>query len=727
MNSTVARIIICLLIFFGNEMLYAQGKKLSQQQENTVAEYKNRINQYQKSNNKVEAAEYLNKLAYIYWESEHYIEAIDFFTQSLEINKALDNKNALKSIYNSLGMIYSDLGKYDKALDVLNENLKLCRKLRQKTDIVSALVNLSIVYENLKRYNDAISSLDEALKIAQEENNIKLMRRCYSALAENYEHLGKNDKSMEYTNLYISLDKVLQKEENNLKDQKINQIQSYTNHIETALTTKGKMLEETEASLKEVQQLVREKQMENDLLQKDKLIQSLEIRQQKAQLKFERQLLETQNELQAEQEKKSRFKSTVIQFLIGGLCIISALALIIYTLYRKLQEKEKRLLESEEKFRKLFEDSEDVLLLFDNLKIIDCNHACWKFLGFSTKEQLINTGLEALLPPEQPDQSNSYQKATTMLDKAYQVGYARHELIIKKIDNSLAYVDVSHTAIKIVGKKVLYSIWRDIDKQKKAENELNRYKQHLEELVKNRTADLEKAKIKAEESDKLKSVFLSNMSHEIKTPLNAIIGISKMMLKNHSESLAPEQKESIKVIHDAGNRLFRLLDDILEYSEILAGNTVLTMINIHTEALKQQINQIATDAIGDKPIQFSISVAREFPETFNSDSVKLIQILTNLIDNAAKFTDTGSIHLSVSKDTDKAIFLVSDTGQGINKTDIPKLFQGFKQLDDSASRKYSGTGLGLAICKEFIDLLGGSISIESEPNKGTCVHFGIPI
>jgi two-component system, sensor histidine kinase and response regulator len=593
-----SKFLIYLFFFLCSEALFAQGKKLSSQQEYNIQNYKLLVNKHEKLNNKVEVAEYLNKIAYIYWESEHHTEALEYFTQSMEINKTLNNKNALKSIYNSLGMIYSDLGQYDMALNMFSENLKICRKLKQNTDIISGLINLSVAYEDLKKNKEAITCLDEALKIAQEENNIKLMRRCYSALAENYENLGNGDKSMEYINLYLSLDKILQKEENELKDQKINQLQSISQDIKSTLSTKAKRLEETEASLKEVQQLTREKQMEIDLLQRDNLIQSLKIRQQEAQIKFERQLLEIQTELQSAQDKKLIFERSLRQILMGGVIIISLLALVIYMLYRQIKEKDKKLLES---------------------------------------------------------------------------------------------------------------------------------KDHLEELVRIRTADLEQAKIKAEESDKLKTVFLSNVSHEIKTPLNAIIGISKMMLKNYSESLDEKNKESLKFIHESGHRLFRLLDDILIYSEILAGNAAITISDIQTESLKRQIHLIAKDSIGDKPIFFSINVDSDFPESFKSDSNKLLQIISNLLENASKFTDNGTINISLKKGNNIAIFYVTDTGKGIDKADITKIFLGFKQLDDSASRKQGGTGLGLAICKGFIDLLGGSISVESEINEGTCFHFEIPV
>jgi PAS domain S-box-containing protein len=703
MNRIIIVLAIGLILCPVSEEVYAQGKKLTPQQETTINSYKDLIKQNQNSNHKVEIAGFLSKIAYIYWECEHYTEAIDFFKQSLEINKSLDNKNALKFIYNSLGMIYTETGKHDKALEMFSENVKTSRNSKQKSDLVSALINVSTAYENLKKYNEAITSLNEALSIAQEDNNIKLMQKCYSALADNYGYLGKNDKSIEYMTLYVSLDKALQKEEINLKDQKLNEIQSHSQHVENTLTS------------------------QIELLQKDKLIQSLKIREQEAQLKFERQLLETQNELQSEQEKQLRYERTFRQILMGGIIIISSLAIIIFLLYRKLKEKEKRLLESEEKFRKLFENSEDVLLIFDDSNIIDCNNACLKFLGFADKKQLISGGISSLLPPDQPDQSNSIQKAMNMLRNAYQEGYARSELLVKKNNNNLAYVDVSHTAITILGKKVLYSIWRDIDRQKKAENELNSYKEHLEELVRSRTVDLEKAKIKAEESDKLKSIFLANMSHEIKTPLNAIIGVSKMMLKYSADSFDEKQTESIKVIYDSGNRLLKLLDDILEYSEISAGIVDSTIISIQTEMLKQYIAQIALDSIGEKPIKFSISIAHDFPQTFNSDLNKILQILTNLIDNASKFTNQGAIHISLTKHLNLATFTVDDTGQGIDNEDIPKLFEGFKQLDDSASRKHNGTGLGLAISKGFVDLLGGSIKVESELNKGTSVSFNIPL
>jgi signal transduction histidine kinase len=198
-------------------------------------------------------------------------------------------------------------------------------------------------------------------------------------------------------------------------------------------------------------------------------------------------------------------------------------------------------------------------------------------------------------------------------------------------------------------------------------------------------------------------------------------------LKHQSDSLNEKQKESVQVIYDSGNRLFRLLDDILEYSEISAGVIDLTILDIQTEMLKQQIAQIAMDAINDKPIKFSISVSHDFPQTFSCDINKLLRILNNLIGNASKFTEKGIIHISIAKNLNRAVFRVSDSGPGINKEDLPKVFDGFRQLDDSASRKHSGTGLGLAICKGFVDLLGGTIAVESESKKGTCVSFEIPI
>jgi PAS domain S-box-containing protein len=699
MKWNIIKTVVFLLIYFGDGILIAQDRILSEQQESLINEYRNVISH---SQNKSEISSYLNKIAYIYWGSEYYKEAADYFTQSLEINKSLDNKNALKVIYGNLGLIYTNLGKHDKALEAFNENLKLSRKLLYKSDLISALINIASTYENLKRFNDAINSANEALELAKEESNLSLMRKCYNLLAENYAHLGKSEKSVEYTTLFVALDKQLQKET-------------------------GKKLERTEASLKVAEQITNSKQSEIDMLQKDKLIQSLKIQEQEIQIKFEQQLLETQNELQAEQEKQLLYERMIRRRLTAGIILISFLALTIFVLYRKLKDKEKRLKESEEKFRKLFEDSEDVLLLFDQGNIIDCNLACSKFLGFDNKQQLINAGISNLLPLSQPDDSNSYQKAINKLQYAFQNGYARYELLIKKVNGDQTYVDVSHTAITILGKKVLYSIWRDIDWQKKAEIELNSYKEHLEELVKMRTFDLEKAKSKAEESDRLKSVFLANMSHEIKTPLNAIIGVSKMLLKYQSDTLNEKQKESVQVINDSGNRLFRLLDDILEYSEISAGVIDLVTTNIKTELLKHQIAQIAMEAINEKPIKFSITITHDFPPSFLCDQNKLLRILNNLIGNAAKFTEKGTIHIAVAKSMNKAIFKIWDSGQGIRTEDLPKVFEGFKQLDDSASRKHSGTGLGLSICKGFVDLLGGTISVESEYNKGTCVSFEIPI
>ncbi len=682
-----------------------QARATTSDQISKVDHYLELLESYKSNNKLIEQCEVLNKIAYIYWETENYSEALNYFFQSLELNKKLGNKNAIKSIYNSIGMIYTDLGQHEKALEAFNENLKIEKSVNNKEDLASSYLNISMAYENLEKFQEAVSNLQIGLEIAKEQNNIKLMRRIYSALAENFDKLGNKEKSMEYLNLYISLDKLLQSEEFKMKDQKIKQMELHTQNIVSEISKQGQRLEKTETSLKEVEQLTREKQMEIDMLTKDKLIQTLKIRQQEAQLQFERKIR---------------------TILIIGITLISLLASIIYLLYRRLKDREKKLLESEEKFRRLFEESEDSLMLIDENGIIDSNNACVKYFGFENRKELQKSNLFKIFPEKQIDGEKSSVVVSNMIEQAFKSGYSRAEVLIKKNNGLLSHVDLSHTSLFIHDQKVLYSIWRDIDKQKEVEEELKNYKNHLEELVLQRTDELEKAKERAEESDKLKSRFLANLSHEIKTPLNAIIGISKMLMKYHSTNLSSKQNECITVIHDSGNRLFKLLDDIIEYSKIQAGIIDIKKTLVDSKIFFSQINYTAKKIISDKQLNFLVHGVDDFPEKFAIDLVRFMNIWENLIDNAVKFSEKGNINFIVSKHNSSLIFEMEDPGQGINAEDMSKLFLGFRQIDDSASRKHGGTGLGLAICKGLLDIMRGTIIIKSKINEGTSVKIEIP-
>ncbi|MDY0078886.1 MAG: ATP-binding protein [Bacteroidales bacterium] len=240
--------------------------------------------------------------------------------------------------------------------------------------------------------------------------------------------------------------------------------------------------------------------------------------------------------------------------------------------------------------------------------------------------------------------------------------------------------------------------------------------------------ELIKALEKAEESDKLKTAFLTSMSHEIRTPMNHIIGFVDFL---RDPELSPEEREEYsQIVFDSGQVLLRLIDDIIDIAKIESGQMQLHKTNFKLNELMNQLF-ISYQQLRSKRGKNDISFVLNEPDAIyslivNTDAVRLQQIISNLLENAFKFTDEGRIELGYEIDRQDLIIYVKDTGMGIEASMHDLIFKRFRQLDYSTTKKYGGTGLGLSIIKGLIDLLEGSISLESTLGEGSVFRFRLP-
>lgn len=240
--------------------------------------------------------------------------------------------------------------------------------------------------------------------------------------------------------------------------------------------------------------------------------------------------------------------------------------------------------------------------------------------------------------------------------------------------------------------------------------------------------ELIKALEKAEESDKLKTAFLTSMSHEIRTPMNHIIGFVDFL---RDPALPQEEREEYsQIVFESGQVLLRLIDDIIDIAKIEAGQMRLHKTNFVLNEMMQNLfksyNQLRTKK-GKQHISFQLKTPPHISNlTVNTDAVRLQQILSNLLDNAFKFTESGAVEIGYEVFEDQLQFFVKDTGVGISSDQHEHIFKRFRQLDYSSTKKYGGTGLGLSILKGLIDLLDGSVTLNSTPGKGSEFRFTLP-
>ncbi len=364
---------------------------------------------------------------------------------------------------------------------------------------------------------------------------------------------------------------------------------------------------------------------------------------------------------------------------------------------------EQRLRESEAMIRKVFETSQDAVTIarMSDGTFRDVNESFFRQIGYERAEVIGKTLPELNL-------WGDLAQARELIRRLQADSAIKHmEISLRRKDGVVVPYFVSAVLIELGAELCAVAILHDITEMKETQREL---------MV---------AREAALDASQAKSGFLSSMSHEIRTPMNAILGMTELLADS---TLDPDQRKYLDIMRSNGNALLALINDILDLAKIESGRLSLEQTSFQLDAVTDQVMETFGMRAHGKGLELIARVAPGTPLNLLGDPLRLRQILVNLLGNAIKFTETGEVVLTVERDRESHApgclhFCVSDTGMGISRAQIAKLFQSFTQADSSTTRRFGGTGLGLTIVKRLVELMGGRVWVESEPGKGSCFHF----
>ncbi len=394
------------------------------------------------------------------------------------------------------------------------------------------------------------------------------------------------------------------------------------------------------------------------------------------------------------------------------------------------RQAELMLRDSELRLRTILDNMMDGIISVDSLGFIETfNPMAEQLTGYSAGE-VVGTNVSILAPGIQSKKQDKFVRCYLANGHSDLVGQ-RSELTVYRRDGSVFPAEISLSEMRLGSKRSFIATLRDVTEKKRVEAELQRYREHLEERVRERTAELMVVRDQAEQANRAKSAFLANMSHELRTPLNAIIGYSELLQDEAGERGLLEIRDDLGRIHQAGDHLLKLINSVLDLSKIEAGKHVMDLEWFNVRGVVQECLSTLQPLLEKNRTQLEYHCADDVGEML-ADNLRVRQSLLNLLSNASKFTCDGQVKLEVLREVPAGsekpclLFAVTDTGIGISEEQIGLLFQSFNQADNTISSQYGGSGLGLAISRSLCRLMGGDITVSSRLGEGSRFEMRLP-
>ncbi len=372
---------------------------------------------------------------------------------------------------------------------------------------------------------------------------------------------------------------------------------------------------------------------------------------------------------------------------------------------RQMERAEEALADTTVRYQSLFDQHPHGVYSLDREgRFTDANPACTALSGYAA-EELRGTSFADIVPAE------AYEEMAAVFAR---ILGGRPTVFLAHVRHKAGHlIELNVTGIPIrEGAEVVgvYGIAEDVTKQRRMQRAMER---SLRE---------------AREANAAKALFLANVGHEIRTPLTTILGYTELLA---DEDLAPHQAGFVETMHRSGQRVVRIVEDILDFSTLRAGTLHLEESTIALGGVIDDVVASARGSAARKSLAFEVTIGPDVPEQVTGDGDRIYQVLDNLIENAVKFTDAGGVSLRVStEEVDGArslVFEVSDTGIGISEEDLPLVFDAFHQADPTATRRHGGTGLGLAIVDQLVTRMGGRLSVTSQPGRGSTFSCRLPL